>query len=143
MEAYHIDRFGSVDGIVLRSSEDPRGNLFAQFPIIDDQRQLQMRPRLLHRGNDPVGTVKQRQIGQASMRPRLLHRGNPGRRCSSARRRCRFNEAPAASPGKWAPGSGPRVSLGLIIKLRHKNPLNLAEFEEWHTRIENIRFGSA
>ena len=24
MEAYHIDRFGSVDGIVLRSSEDPR-----------------------------------------------------------------------------------------------------------------------
>ena len=25
MEAYHIDRFGSVDGIVLRSSEDPAG----------------------------------------------------------------------------------------------------------------------
>jgi NADPH:quinone reductase-like Zn-dependent oxidoreductase len=24
MEAYHIDRFGNVDGIVLRSSEDPR-----------------------------------------------------------------------------------------------------------------------
>jgi NADPH:quinone reductase-like Zn-dependent oxidoreductase len=24
MEAYHIDRFGSVDGIVRRSSEDPR-----------------------------------------------------------------------------------------------------------------------
>ena len=24
MEAYHIERFGSVDGIVLRSSEDPR-----------------------------------------------------------------------------------------------------------------------
>jgi NADPH:quinone reductase-like Zn-dependent oxidoreductase len=24
MEAYHIDRFGSVDGIALRSSEDPR-----------------------------------------------------------------------------------------------------------------------
>ena len=24
MEAYHIDRFGSVDGIVLRSTEDPR-----------------------------------------------------------------------------------------------------------------------
>ena len=24
MEAYHIDRFGSVDGIVLRSNEDPR-----------------------------------------------------------------------------------------------------------------------
>jgi NADPH:quinone reductase-like Zn-dependent oxidoreductase len=24
MQAYHIDRFGSVDGIVLRSSEDPR-----------------------------------------------------------------------------------------------------------------------
>ena len=24
MEAYHIDRFGSVDGIVLRESEDPR-----------------------------------------------------------------------------------------------------------------------
>jgi len=24
MEAYHIDRFGSVDGIVLRSSSDPR-----------------------------------------------------------------------------------------------------------------------
>src|ERR1700732_3276401 len=24
MEAYRIDRFGSVDGIVLRSSEDPR-----------------------------------------------------------------------------------------------------------------------
>ena len=24
MEAYHIDRFGSVDGIVLRTSEDPR-----------------------------------------------------------------------------------------------------------------------
>jgi NADPH:quinone reductase-like Zn-dependent oxidoreductase len=23
MEAYHIDRFGSVDGIVLRSSADP------------------------------------------------------------------------------------------------------------------------
>jgi hypothetical protein len=23
MEAYRIDRFGSVDGIVLRSSEDP------------------------------------------------------------------------------------------------------------------------
>src|SRR5215469_8119391 len=27
MEAYHIDRFGSVDGIVLRSSEDPRPGL--------------------------------------------------------------------------------------------------------------------
>ncbi len=27
MEAYHIDRFGSVDGIVLRSSEDPRPRL--------------------------------------------------------------------------------------------------------------------
>ena len=24
MDAYHIERFGSVDGIVLRSSEDPR-----------------------------------------------------------------------------------------------------------------------
>jgi hypothetical protein len=24
MEAYHIERFGSVDGIVLRSSDDPR-----------------------------------------------------------------------------------------------------------------------
>jgi hypothetical protein len=24
MKAYHIDRFGSVDGIVLRSTEDPR-----------------------------------------------------------------------------------------------------------------------
>ena len=24
MEAYHIDHFGSVDGIVLRSSEDPQ-----------------------------------------------------------------------------------------------------------------------
>jgi NADPH:quinone reductase-like Zn-dependent oxidoreductase len=24
MEAYRIERFGSVDGIVLRSSEDPR-----------------------------------------------------------------------------------------------------------------------
>ena len=24
MEAYRIDRFGSIDGIVLRSSEDPR-----------------------------------------------------------------------------------------------------------------------
>ena len=24
MEAYRIDRFGSVDGIVLRSNEDPR-----------------------------------------------------------------------------------------------------------------------
>jgi NADPH:quinone reductase-like Zn-dependent oxidoreductase len=24
MEAYHIDRFGGVDGIVLRSSADPR-----------------------------------------------------------------------------------------------------------------------
>jgi hypothetical protein len=24
MEAYRIDRFGSVDGIVLRSCEDPR-----------------------------------------------------------------------------------------------------------------------
>ena len=24
MEAHHIDRFGSADGIVLRSSEDPR-----------------------------------------------------------------------------------------------------------------------
>ena len=24
MEAYRIDRFGSVDGIVLRSSQDPR-----------------------------------------------------------------------------------------------------------------------
>ena len=24
MEAYHIDRFGSVDGIVLRSTDDPR-----------------------------------------------------------------------------------------------------------------------
>jgi NADPH:quinone reductase-like Zn-dependent oxidoreductase len=24
MEAYHIDRFGSVDGIVRRSSDDPR-----------------------------------------------------------------------------------------------------------------------
>jgi NADPH:quinone reductase-like Zn-dependent oxidoreductase len=24
MDAYHIDRFGSVDGIVLRSSEDPQ-----------------------------------------------------------------------------------------------------------------------
>ena len=27
MEGYHIDRFGSVDGIVLRSSEDPRPGL--------------------------------------------------------------------------------------------------------------------
>jgi NADPH:quinone reductase-like Zn-dependent oxidoreductase len=27
MDAYHIDRFGSVDGIVLRSSEDPRPGL--------------------------------------------------------------------------------------------------------------------
>src|ERR1700757_1058085 len=27
MEAYRIDRFGSVDGIVLRSSEDPRPEL--------------------------------------------------------------------------------------------------------------------
>jgi hypothetical protein len=27
MEAYHIDRFGSVDGIVLRSTEDPRPGL--------------------------------------------------------------------------------------------------------------------
>ena len=27
MKAYHIDRFGSVDGIVLRSSEDPRPGL--------------------------------------------------------------------------------------------------------------------
>ena len=27
MEAYHIDRFGSVDGIVLRSCEDPRPGL--------------------------------------------------------------------------------------------------------------------
>jgi NADPH:quinone reductase-like Zn-dependent oxidoreductase len=27
MEAYRIDRFGSVDGIVLRSSEDPRPRL--------------------------------------------------------------------------------------------------------------------
>jgi NADPH:quinone reductase-like Zn-dependent oxidoreductase len=24
MKAYHIERFGSVDGIVLRSGEDPR-----------------------------------------------------------------------------------------------------------------------
>jgi hypothetical protein len=24
MEAYRIERFGSIDGIVLRSSEDPR-----------------------------------------------------------------------------------------------------------------------
>jgi hypothetical protein len=27
MEAYRIERFGSVDGIVLRSSEDPRPGL--------------------------------------------------------------------------------------------------------------------
>ena len=27
MEAYRIDSFGSVDGIVLRSSEDPRPGL--------------------------------------------------------------------------------------------------------------------
>jgi NADPH:quinone reductase-like Zn-dependent oxidoreductase len=27
MEAYHIERFGSVDGVVLRSSEDPRPGL--------------------------------------------------------------------------------------------------------------------
>ena len=27
MEAYRIDRFGSVDGIVLRSSDDPRPGL--------------------------------------------------------------------------------------------------------------------
>jgi hypothetical protein len=27
MEGYNIDRFGSVDGIVLRSSEDPRPGL--------------------------------------------------------------------------------------------------------------------
>jgi hypothetical protein len=27
MEAYRINRFGSVDGIVLRSSEDPRPGL--------------------------------------------------------------------------------------------------------------------
>ena len=27
MEAYRIDRFGSVDGIALRSSEDPRPRL--------------------------------------------------------------------------------------------------------------------
>jgi NADPH:quinone reductase-like Zn-dependent oxidoreductase len=27
MEAYRIDRFGSIDGIVRRSSEDPRPGL--------------------------------------------------------------------------------------------------------------------
>ena len=27
MEAYRIDRFGSVEGMVLRSSEDPRPGL--------------------------------------------------------------------------------------------------------------------
>ena len=27
MEAYHIERFGSADGIVLRSNEDPRPGL--------------------------------------------------------------------------------------------------------------------
>ena len=27
MEGYRIDRFGSVDGVVLRSSEDPRPGL--------------------------------------------------------------------------------------------------------------------
>ena len=27
MEAYRIERFGSVDGVVLRSSEDPRPGL--------------------------------------------------------------------------------------------------------------------
>jgi hypothetical protein len=29
MEAYRIERFGSVDGIVLRSSQDPRPALTA------------------------------------------------------------------------------------------------------------------
>jgi len=29
MEAYRIERFGSVDGIVLRSSQDPRPGLTA------------------------------------------------------------------------------------------------------------------
>jgi NADPH:quinone reductase-like Zn-dependent oxidoreductase len=27
MEAYYVDRFGSVDGIVLRSSDNPRPGL--------------------------------------------------------------------------------------------------------------------
>jgi hypothetical protein len=29
MEAYRIDRFGSVDGVALRSSEDPQPGLTA------------------------------------------------------------------------------------------------------------------
>jgi hypothetical protein len=29
MEAYRIERFGSVDGVVLRSSEDPQPGLTA------------------------------------------------------------------------------------------------------------------
>jgi hypothetical protein len=29
MEAYRIDRFGSVDGVALRSSEDPEPGLTA------------------------------------------------------------------------------------------------------------------
>ena len=67
-----------------------------------------MRPRLLHRGNRGRRRRGRSPPHQASMRPRLLHRGNPrARRHRRNSARARFNEAPAASPGKSGPPPGP------------------------------------
>ena len=51
MEAYRIDRFGSVERHRCRGLARIRGgNLHALISrMIDDQRQASMRPRLLHR----------------------------------------------------------------------------------------------
>ena len=47
-----------------------------------------------------MGSPRCRGRKRASMRPRLLHRGDHRAPGCGAARRCRFNEAPAASPGR-------------------------------------------
>jgi hypothetical protein len=42
MEAFRIDRFGSVDGIALRSSEDPR----RRIAIVDHRKLIAGRPSM-------------------------------------------------------------------------------------------------
>jgi NADPH:quinone reductase-like Zn-dependent oxidoreductase len=56
VEAYRIDRFGSVDGIVLRSNEDPRPGL----------REILMRVRASSCANR--GRWRRRRIEQPSRR---------------------------------------------------------------------------
>ena len=61
MEAYRIDRFGSVDGIVLRSSEDPRPGpkevLMALVQISRQERTLPSAPRGLHASSTAFQTA--------------------------------------------------------------------------------------